>query len=87
MTKEQFYYRFTHLRKCDCCGQWSHLTRPVDFGIDVEDVCIRCMVKNQYRPDIRFLRREESFVTFLMMVISMSAGVVFGIAIVFDFLK
>jgi len=95
MKLEHFIHRYTWLRKCFLCDKWCHLTRPVDFGVDVEDVCIPCICKanrtNWTRkpmlPDTKYLRREESFVFILFMVLALVAGVRFGIEVVFVYLQ
>ena len=78
-----YLYRFTWLRRCDVCGRFVHLSRPVNFGVDVEDVCISCMVRKGYRPDVRFLKREESFVVVGLALAFLMVGVRAGLEIAF----
>ena len=69
MTKEVFMNRYTWMRRCFMCDKISHVTRPVDFGIDDEDVCIRCIVQRKYKIKSRpYLEREE-FLVFWMCLI------------------
>ena len=89
MTKQNAIYRFTPYRYCFYCNRLSIFTRPIDYGIEVEDLCPSCIIQQKLYKSIsrKHLQREETFIIMGFVTISMMFGIKFGIEFVYIFLN